>query len=86
MFRKYEVASTTNRATRKIERFFVTDAKDDKELSERPHAAEFPISEMHYEEMQRQRAQDYCDYLNKLVEAAESAYNNNQLVNILKAT
>jgi len=83
MFRKYGICTT--RQEGKITRYFISDALNDAEIDERPMIATFPISQAYPSDMQKARAYDYCDYLNKLVEAAESAYNNNQLVNILKA-
>jgi len=48
-----------------------------------PSAIEFPVSAAHDEDTQYRRAKDYCKYLNKLEEAAEIAYQQNQLVDIL---
>jgi len=83
MFRTYQVG-TTHR-DKKLESLFVTDAKNDKELDVRPKAIEFPISVLYDEDTQRRRAQDYCDYLNRLVQAAKDAYEHNKLIDILKA-
>jgi hypothetical protein len=83
MFRTFVVGITEN--NKEIVSYFVTDAKCDKEFSTRPKAASFPVSQAYPDEMQQQRARDYCDYLNKLVEATKEAYANNQLINVLKA-
>ena len=45
----------------------------------------FPVNDRYSLETQKKRAQDYCDYMNKLVEAEKIAYEQNQLANILKA-
>lgn len=47
--------------------------------------AEFPVSARHLEEEQKQRARDYVKYMNLLLDAQQQAYEQNQLVNILKA-
>ena len=83
MSRVFKVGTT--RVEGKLVSYFITDANDDTDLNTRPKAIEFPISILYDEDIQERRAQDYRDYLNKLAEAAESAYNNNQLINILKA-
>lgn len=81
--------TATSRATsgnkKVITEFFITDAHDDNELDNRPRVVAFPVSQVFDEDIQRRRAQDYCDYLNKLAEAAEQAYEHNKLINILKA-
>lgn len=85
MFRTFKVAVTSAGKNKKVSKLFITDAEDDNEISSRPIAAEFPVSELFDESIQRARAYDYCDYLNKLVEAAKEAYEQNKLINILKA-
>ena len=69
-------------------RWFVCDATDE-ELKDagwgkvRPPVAEFRVSQIHDDVTQCQRARDYRDYMNKLVDAAEEAYNNNHLIDVL---
>lgn len=67
----------------KITAYFVTDAHDVAELDDRPKAAEFEISVMYDDEIQRVRAEKYAEYLNKLVEAARVAQEQIHLVDIL---
>lgn len=66
--------------------YFVTDrfSKEDDPEGFRT-VATFPISARHDEDEQARRAQDYANYMNKLAEAAEQAYEHNKLINILKA-
>lgn len=66
-----------------LTRFFITDASDEN-LDTRPFIAEFPISEAYPMDHQLQRAKDYCRYLNKLEEAAQVAYEQTHLMDILK--
>ena len=69
-------------------RWVVGDATDE-ELKEagwgkiRPHVAEFRVSQLYDDATQCQRARDYRDYMNKLVDAAETAYKNNHLIDVL---
>jgi hypothetical protein len=55
-----------------------------KKQSEIPLAVTFPVSEKYDVELQKKRASDYADYLNKLDEAAKIAYDQIHLVDILK--
>lgn len=68
-----------------IVKYFVTDANDSSELDERPVVAEFPISQKFDREVQKERADSYADYMNKVAEATIQAYQNNQLIDILKS-
>ena len=83
MFRTFKVGSSSLK--NKKTSYFVTDAYDETELDIRPKAVEFPISVLFDEKMQEKRADDYANYLNKLVEATTQAYEQNQLINILKS-
>ena len=47
--------------------------------------AEFPISQKFDSETQKDRAEAYADYMNKVALATKQAYENNQLIDILKA-
>jgi hypothetical protein len=66
--------------------YFVTDrySKEEDEDGYRT-VAEFPVGPRHDKDEQARRAEDYAAYMNKLVEAAEQAYEHNKLINILKA-
>lgn len=83
MSRTFKVGTTTEHG--KTVAYFVTDAHDKNELGSRPEAVKFPISVLYDDDLQSRRVQDYCDYLNKLADAAKEAYEQNQLVNILKS-
>jgi hypothetical protein len=83
MFRKFKLGTTSLEGS--ISSVFVTDAFNDSDIKTRPKAVVFPVSILFDEAMQEQRAQDYCDYLNLLGEASKQAYENNKLINILKA-
>ena len=69
-------------------RWYVGDATDEELKTKgwgkvRPPVAEFQVSQLHDDATQCQRARDYRDYMNKLVDAAEEAYNNNHLIDVL---
>lgn len=81
--RKWKVAH--NKYDEKIVKYFITDAEDNTELDERPVVAEFPISQKFDKETQEERAHAYADYMNKVAEATVQAYQNNQLIDILKS-
>jgi hypothetical protein len=74
-----------NKIDGKLVKYFITDAEDNDELDERPIVAEFPISQKFDKETQQERANAYADYMNKVAEATVQAYQNNQLIDILKA-
>ena len=81
--RNFMVGESTSRATGRVTRYFVTDANSEIELSERPSAAIFPVSAAYEKFTQLEHADKFCDYLNKLEEAAEVAYSQIHLVDIL---
>jgi hypothetical protein len=85
MFREFKVGVITSKQTKEVTAYFVTDANDDSEIESRPKAADFPVSVLFDKGIQHQRATDYCAYLNKLVAASKEAYEQNQLINILKS-
>lgn len=83
--RRYNVWETKN-GHGELLLYFVTDRvnKDEDEEGYRT-VAEFPISPRHDKDEQARRAEDYAEYMNKLLEAAEQAYEHNKLINILKS-
>jgi len=66
-------------------KYFITDANTDAEIDTRPVVASFPISQKFDQEVQEARAYAYAEYMNKIEEAVKQAYENNQLMDILKA-
>lgn len=84
IIRKYGVGFSTSQETMKVTSYFVTDAQTKEEIDERPRVAVFPVSEGHYAELQDQRAQMYADYMNKVIEATETAYDHIVLMDALK--
>jgi len=68
-----------------ISEFFVDDVLDTEPNSSRPPVATFKVSVLYPADIQERRAFDYAKYMNLLVYAAETAYQQNQLVNILKS-
>ena len=84
MKREFKVCQTTSRTTEKITRFFVTDAIGQDELDTRPVVAEFPISELYDEETQLRHARLFRDFMNKIEEAKQVAYEQTMLMDILK--
>lgn len=81
--RKYHVLTRT--AGDKVTALCVSDAMNKQEWNTRPIVAEFPVSQAYDELSQERRAETYRDYMNKLVEAAEVAYKQTMLCDILKA-
>jgi hypothetical protein len=67
--------------------YFVTDAETIEEVNDgtRPAIATFPISQKYPEKEQAQRADTFRDYMNKIVDATETAYQQTMLCDILKA-
>lgn len=65
--------------------YVVSDAQNEKEWNIRPVLAEFHISQVHDEDSQKYRAQMYRDYMNKIVDATETAYEQTVLCDVLKA-
>lgn len=80
--RDFKVGHTKSEG--EITSFFVTDAHDNKELDDRPQLMTFPVSVLYPEADQEQRAQEYAAYMNKIVEATHQAYENNNLLDVLK--
>ena len=70
----------------KLLEYFVTDRVSKEEDPDGFRTvATFPVSARHSEDEQGRRATDYANYMNKLLEAAEQAYEHNKLINILKS-
>ena len=84
--RTYKVAHTRSEDTGEIFKFFVTDVHNDEELkkNQRPDIAVFPVSQLYDLEEQKYRAEHYCDYLNKIQEAKQTAYNGALLFDTIK--
>lgn len=84
--RTYKVAHTKDPESGMMLKFFVTDVHNDEELRKglRPDIAIFPISQLYDEEEQRSRAEHYCDYMNKIQEAKQRAYNGTLLFDLIK--
>jgi hypothetical protein len=84
---RYIVCSSTNTNTGKMTRFFVTDATTVAEMGDgsHPEVAEFPISPKYPQTEQEQRANMFRDYMNKIVDATETAYLQTLLCDILKS-
>ena len=84
MKRTYKVAHSRNGTTKKIIKYFVTDAHDADDLDNRPVVAEFPIGDRYDDDEQDRHAHMFADYMNKVLEAKEQAYEQNVLLDILK--
>ena len=84
--RTYKVAHNKDSDTGRVLKFFVTDVHDDNELQKglRPEIAVFPVSQLYDEEEQNYRASHYADYLNKIQEAKQTAYNGTMLFDLIK--
>lgn len=84
--RTYKVAHNKDQETGRVIKFFVTDVHDDAELHKglRPDIAVFPVSQLYDEEEQRYRAEHYVDYLNKIQEAKQTAYNGAMLFDTIR--
>ena len=83
--REYRVFLKRCPNTRKVLEYFVSQKLEEENRSECPSVAIFPVTPRYDNEAQMKRAEDYCEYMNKLVEAEKIAYDQNQLVNILKS-
>jgi len=81
--RTWKVGETKNN-DKQVTCYFVTDAYDNTDIRVRPHAAEFPISQVFDEDTQWQRAERFAEYMNKLDEAARVASEQIHLLDILR--
>ncbi len=84
ILRKYSVWEFRSRTTNKITKYEVTDKEHDD--NDRPAVAEFSVNGAYPESVQKQRAVDYADYMNKIIEATQEAYDHNLLIDKLKGT
>lgn len=82
--REYKLWHHTSQATNKITKFSVSDALNVDD--DRPSLVEFPVSVAHTSDVQRARAKEYADYMNRIVEATQNAYSENLLADKLKGT
>lgn len=84
--REYIVGHTSSTDTKEIVSFFVTDCVDDEELQsgKRPTIAVFPVSQLYEAQEQEYRAIQYAEFMNKINEATQKAYEQTMLMDILK--
>lgn len=82
--REFKVGHVKDRETNEITAFFITDANHNKEIDLRPQLMSLPVSILYPEEDQKQRAEEYAEFMNKIVEATHQAYENNNLMEVLK--
>ena len=75
-----------------VDRFNVSDLTSEENEREnktrkviRPNVAEFPVSILYPEEVQQERANQLCTYLNRILEIQEEAVKQNTLLDFLKA-
>ncbi len=81
--REYVTAHSS--VNKKVVEIFVTDARTNNEIDDRPKLVSFPVCTMYDEELQRARAEQYCEFMNKIVRATKDAYEQNALLDILKS-
>lgn len=84
--REFIVGHNYDKKTGELYAYFVTDCFDDAELQlgRRPEVVRFPISQLHDAHAQKLRAEKYAEYLNRINEATQKAYEQTLLVDILK--
>ncbi len=84
--REFIVGHNFDRKTGVINGFFVTDCFDDAELQEglRPEIARFPVTQLYDAHEQKQRADKYAEYMNRINEAKQKAYEQTLLIDVLK--
>lgn len=84
--REFCVGHSFDKKTGVINGFFVTDCFDDAELQlgQRPEVARFPVSQLYDAHAQKLRAEKYAEYMNRINEATQKAYEQTLLVDILK--
>jgi len=83
MARTYKIGEMTNRSQGLVS-YFVTDANDSEEVSRRPKVAEFPVGQRWDKDAQHRHAEIFRDYMNQVQAAQEKAYQQTQLIDILK--
>lgn len=84
--REFTVGHNFDKKTGDLYGYFVTDCFDDAELQlgRRPEIARFPISQLYDAHAQKIRAEKYAEYMNRINEATQKAYEQTLLVDILK--
>lgn len=80
-----EYVTAHSKVNGKVTEIFLTDARTNDEIDDRPKLVAFPVCTMYAEELQRARAEQYCEYMNKIVKATKDAYEQNTLIDILKS-
>ena len=82
--RKFSVYTSSRGG--KIVKFVVSDAHDCHEANEgHPSVAVFHVSSRYTEDEQRARAVTYANYMDRIAEATRIAYEQNQLIDLIKA-
>lgn len=79
---RYCVYKWGNKNTGEISRFAV--GIDSTNVESTPVVADFPVTGKFSAAQQRHHATLFCEYMNKIQEATEKAYEQNMLVDILK--
>lgn len=82
--REYKVGHTKDKDVGEVTSYFVTDANNNAELDTRPQLMTFHVSVLYPADDQKQRAEEYVDYMNKIMDAMHQAYENNKLMDVLK--
>ena len=82
--REFKVGHVKDTVSGEVTGFFVTDANNNKEIDLRPQLMNLPVSLLYPEDDQKQRAEEYAEYMNKIVNAMHQAYDNNNLMDVLK--
>lgn len=84
--REFIVGHNFDKKTGDLYGYFVTDCFDDAELQlgRRPEVARFPVSQLYDAHAQKLRAEKYAEYMNRINDATQKAYEQTLLVDILK--
>jgi hypothetical protein len=82
--RVFSIWVRTNPTTDKTTAYIVTDRTEDPDDSDRAPVAEFPVSQLYDANSQLAKAQVYVAYMNKIMEATKTAYEQTMLMDILK--
>lgn len=82
--REFKVGHTKDKDSDIITSYFVTDANNNAELDTRPQLMTFHVSVLYPADDQKQRAEEYVEYMNKIMDAMHQAYENNKLMDVLK--
>ncbi len=71
IFKVLVLASPFAQSLGSVNSFLVTDQPDNyAQIAPWPAAAEFKVSTRHDQELQKRRAEEYCEYLNKHITVA----------------